>query len=81
MASAKITITKDGKTREIAPGVLITWEKRGWTAANTAPTTVTVTEAFFEPKKNEEIPADVTPEAELEQEHDQTSNQAETREF
>ncbi len=81
MASAKITITKDGKTREIAPGVLITWEKRGWTAANTAPTTVTVTEAFFEPKKNEEIPADVTTEAELEEEQDQTSNQAETREF
>jgi len=81
MASAKITITKDGKTREIAPGVLITWEKRGWTAANTAPTTVTVTEAFFKPKKNEEIPADVTPEAELEQEQDQTYNQAETREF
>lgn len=79
--ASRITITKDGKTKEISSGVLITWENRGWTAANTAPTTVTATEAFFEPKKNEEIPADVTTEAELEQEHDQTSNQAETREF
>ena len=81
MASAKITITKDGKTKEVTSGVLITWENRGWTAANTAPTTVTVTEAFFKPKKKEEIPADVTAEAELEEEQDQTSNQAETREF
>jgi hypothetical protein len=81
MASEKVTITKDGQTREVTPGVLPTWERRGWTAANTAPTTVTVTHNFYESDKNDEITVDATTEAELEEEQDPTTNQAETREF
>lgn len=77
----RITIVKGQKKKTIESEKLDFWIYQGWTEANTAPTTVTITHSFVEPEKNEEIPADVTTEAELEAEHDQTFNQAETREF
>ena len=77
----RITIVNGQRKKDIDPEKINTWIRLGWTEANTAPTTITITDSFAESEKNEEIPADVTTEAELEEEQDQTFNQAETREF